>query len=142
MLTGKARIGQILGSSRAAHGHTQVGPAHSLQRPPSLPQLLLHRSWHGRRKHDVTRAGRRAGQSGHIGFIEWVQQAVQFGPGIGRVQRIAVGRRGHRETIGHPHTQRRQFPKHLAQRRIFATHQRQIGQREFPEPADVTGSGH
>jgi hypothetical protein len=83
-----------------------------------------------------------AGQRRHVGLVEGIEQAVQLGPGVGDIERGAVGTCGDRETVRHMHAQRRELLEQLAQRGVLAADQGNVGQRQFTKPADVADGGH
>ncbi len=139
VLTGKTGVGQVFSGGGTAHRHAQMFATGGLERAPGFAQLLLHGGRHGRTVNNLTRPGTGTRQRIGIGLVQRVEQAVQLGPGIGRIKRRAVRHGGDGKPIRHPHTQRCELLEHLAQRSIFATDQRDVGQREFSKPADIAG---
>ena len=126
VLASKTGVGQVFGRGRTAHRHTQGLAAGSFQGAPGFTQLLLYRRGHGRAVNNIASPGAGLGQSGYVSLVQCIQQAMQRGPGVCRIQGIAVGLGGDGKAIGHTHPQGGELLKHLTQRGIFAAYQRQV----------------
>ncbi len=141
VLAGEAGGRQVLGGGRAAHRDAEILAELRLERAPGRAQLLLDRRRHRSAVDDLSRARAGPRQGVGVALVEPVEQRVQFGPDAGSVERVAVGLRGDGKAVGHAHAQPRQALEHLAERGILAADQRQVGERQLAQPADVGGLG-
>jgi hypothetical protein len=142
VLAGEAGGRQVFRGGGTADGDGQIRPVLILERAPCLQNFLAHRPRQPGGIDDLAGARTGARQCLDIGLVEWIEQTVEFVPGVRRADGIAEGLSGDGEAVGQLHTERPELSVHLGKRSVLAAHQGDIVVTQLVEPANVGRTGH
>ena len=137
LLTGEARLGQVLGRRAGAHRDRDVVSVGATQRGVRLPNGSLELDGPDGSFDERTDRRARLGQRGDVAAVDAVQEPGDAVTNTVGVQDRGVGIGGDREAVGHAQSRPRQFAMQLAQRGRLAADQRHVIQRDVAEPSDV-----
>ena len=138
LLTGEARLGQILGRRAGADRDRDLLSVGATQRGVGLPNGSLELDGPDGGFDDRTDRRARLGQRGDVAAVDAVQEPGDAVTNTVGVQDRGVGIGGDREAVGHAQSRARQLAMQLAQRGGLAADQRHVIQRDVAEPSDVT----
>ncbi len=137
LLSGEARLGEILGRRARADGHARIRPAFLPEDAVGVADLPLESGWPRCLQDELAKGSPGLGQDGHVLARHVLQEGRHPAPESGLVEERGVRLAGDREAVRYLDARGGQFAVELAERGVLAPDAWQIVEADIPKPRDV-----